>query len=179
MRYLYLTLLLIVTIGFSQNKKITKTGTITFEASVPAFEEVKATNKTVSCVLNTQTGEITSLALVKGFRFKLALMEQHFNGDYIESDRFPKAIFKGIIKDFNSEDLNSSNPKIYDLNGTLQLHGKIKKINSKITVHKKGEDIKVNCELKVKPSDFNIVIPKVASTKVAGSVKITIDYLLK
>ena len=52
---------------------------IIFEASVPSFEEVKATNLNVSAVLNTNTGEFAALALVKGFRFKVALMEEHFN----------------------------------------------------------------------------------------------------
>jgi hypothetical protein len=176
---LFIALLLIVSTGFSQNKKITKTGIITFEASVPAFEEVKATNKTVSCILNTQTGEIASLALVKGFRFKVALMEEHFNDNYIESNRFPKAIFKGSIIDFNLNTLNNNAPKIYDLTGTLQLHGKIKEINTKITLQKNGDNIQVNCEFIVKPSDFNITIPKVVSKKVAESVNIRIDYLLK
>ena len=64
-----MALLLISSLSFAQDKLITKTGTITFEASVPSFEEVKAKNSGVSCVLNTKTGEIASLALLKGFRF--------------------------------------------------------------------------------------------------------------
>ncbi|WP_366183922.1 YceI family protein [Flavobacterium ovatum] len=181
MRYLnlYIIILLTVTSGFSQNRKITKTGELTFEASVPAFEEVKATNKSASCILNTQTGEIASLALVKGFRFKVALMEEHFNENYIESNRFPKAIFKGSIIDFDLSTLKNNAPKIYNLTGTLQLHGKIKEINTKIILQKNGEDIQVNCEFTVKPSDFNITIPKVVSKKVAESVMIKVDYVLK
>ena len=96
---LYLVLLIGIA-GFSQSKLITKTGKITFEASVPAFEEVKAKNESVTCILNTENGEIATLALIKGFRFKIALMEEHFNENYIESDRYPKATFKGKIDDF-------------------------------------------------------------------------------
>lgn len=175
---LLLALLIIPLIGFSQDRKITKSGTITFEASVPAFEEVKATNKTVSCVLNTKTGEIASLALVKGFRFKVALMEEHFNENYIESNRYPKAIFKGIINGFNIKTI-SSTPQNYDLKGTLELHGKVKEINDKITLHKNGQAIELHCTLNVKPSDFDIQIPKVVSTKVAENVSIYIDFLLQ
>ncbi|WP_418263132.1 YceI family protein [Flavobacterium faecale] len=175
---LNISLLFFVLTVFSQNRKITKTGSITFEASVPAFEEVKATNKTVSCVLNTKTGEIASLALVKGFRFKVALMEEHFNENYIESNRFPKATFKGVINNFDEKAL-STTPKTFDLEGTLQLHGKTKDIKSKVILQKAAEDIVLHCELKVKPSDFDIIIPKVVSKKVAESVIITIDYTLQ
>ena len=90
-------------LGFSQDKKSTKTGEITFEASVPSFEEVKATNKGVSCILNTQTGEIAALTLVKSFKFKAPLMEEHFNENYMESSTYPKATFKGKILKFDAE----------------------------------------------------------------------------
>ena len=94
-------LFLLTTVCFSQDKIITKNGKITFEASVPAFEEIKAKNDGVTCVINTKTGEIATLALVKGFRFKVALMEEHFNENYIESDQYPKSTFKGKIENFD------------------------------------------------------------------------------
>ena len=97
-----LSLLIVISLSsFAQTKMFTKSGKISFEASVPAFEEVKAKNESVTCVLNPSTGEIASLALIKGFRFKVALMEEHFNENYIESDTYPKAIFKGKIDNFD------------------------------------------------------------------------------
>ena len=81
MKKIYLLLFLSFGYTQAQEKLITKSGKITFKASVPSFEEVKATNESSSCVLNTTTGEIASLALMKGFRFKIALMEEHFNGN--------------------------------------------------------------------------------------------------
>ena len=93
-------LFLLTTISFAQDRVITKNGKVTFEASVPSFEEVKAKNESVTCVINSQTGEIASLILVKGFRFKTALMEEHFNENYIESDKYPKATFKGKIENY-------------------------------------------------------------------------------
>ena len=77
--------------SFAQTKMISKTGKITFEASVPAFEEVKGKNESVTFIFNPTTGDIASLALIKSFRFKVALMEEHFNENYMESDTFPKA----------------------------------------------------------------------------------------
>ena len=64
--------------AFSQNKIATNSGTILFEASIPAFEEVKANNNTVSCTVNTITGEITSLAFISEFHFKMAMMQENF-----------------------------------------------------------------------------------------------------
>ena len=170
--------LFIGTIGHTQDRKITKTGHITFEASVPSFEEVKATNEAVSCVLNTKTGEIASLALVKGFRFKIALMEEHFNENYIESDKYPKATFKGKLSDFDASALDTS-PKKFKLNGTLELHGKSKEINIVAIISKKGNGIEISTDFDVNPDDFNIQIPKIVRQKVAKTVNIKTMFLLK
>lgn len=163
---------------FSQDKKITKTGQITFEASVPSFEEVKAVNEAVSCVLNTKTGEIASLALMKGFRFKVALMEEHFNENYIESNKYPKATFKGIIKDFNLNNINKNGTKL-ELNGKLQLHGVSKDISVFVIVKKSGEDIELVSDFDLTPADFNIKIPKIVRQKIAETVHVKTVFLLK
>ncbi len=133
-----MALLFISSLSHAQDKLITKTGTITFEASVPSFEEVKAKNSGVSCVLNTKTGEIASLALLKGFRFKVALMEEHFNENYVESDKFPKATFKGKIENFDLSKLMTT-ANNYTIKGKLELHGKSKDIAITAKI-KKGKD---------------------------------------
>lgn len=162
----------------AQDRKITKTGQIIFEASVPSFEEVKAANEAVSCVLNTKTGEIASLALMKGFRFKVALMEEHFNENYIESNKYPKAIFKGIIKNFNLNNINKNGSKL-ELNGKLELHGVSKDIAVFVIVKKKGEDIELVSDFNLTPTDFNIQIPKIVRQKIAETVHVKATFLLK
>lgn len=117
-KIILIAMLYICSIGVSQEKMISKSGKVTFEASVPSFEEVKAVNKSVTFVLNLATGEIASLALVKGFRFKVALMEEHFNENYIESDQYPKAVFKGKIEGFDVNSL-TVDFKIFTINGKL------------------------------------------------------------
>ena len=109
MKNLFTLGLILFTVAlFAQDKVITKNGNINFEASVPAFEEIKAKNENVTCILNTKTGEIASLALIKGFRFKIALMEEHFNENYMESDKYPKATFKGTIINFELSKLTTT-----------------------------------------------------------------------
>ncbi len=163
---------------FSQDKKITKTGQIIFEASVPSFEEVKASNQAVSCIINTKTGEIASLVLMRGFHFKVALMEEHFNENFIESDKFPKAIFKGTIKDFNLANIDSKGTK-FNVNGTLTLHGISKEIAVIVLIKKSGNDLELISNFNLNPKEFNINIPKIIKPKMAETVQVQINFLLK
>jgi hypothetical protein len=160
-----------------QEKKLTKTGIITFEASVPSFEEVKGKNTAVTCILNTTNGEIAALALMKGFRFKVALMEEHFNENYIESSKYPKATFKGKIENFDSSKLNTTS-KNYTITGKLELHGKSKDITTIAKIKKIGTDIEVKTTFSVNISDFDIEIPSVVSKKISKKVTIDCNFLL-
>jgi polyisoprenoid-binding protein YceI len=171
-------MLYISAIGFSQQKMISKSGKITFEGSVPSFEEVKATNSSVTFVVNPATGEIASLALMKGFRFKVALMEEHFNENYVESDQYPKATFKGKIEGF---DLNSlaANPKDFTIKGKLELHGKSKDITTTARISKSASGISITSDFSVNASDFNIAIPSLVKSKVSNKINIQIDAVLK
>ena len=171
-------LLLISSLSFAQDKLITKTGTITFEASVPSFEEVKAKNSGVSCVLNTKTGEIASLALLKGFRFKVALMEEHFNENYVESDKFPKATFKGKIENFDLSKLTTT-ANNYTIKGKLELHGKSKDISITAKIKKAKDGIEIVSDFTVNTDDFDIEIPSVVSKKVTKKVNVRFEFVLK
>ncbi|MGX7666847.1 YceI family protein [Flavobacterium pedocola] len=163
--------------GFSQ-KRSTKTADLQFEASVPSFEEVAAKNKNTTVVLNTETGEIAALALIKGFRFKIALMEEHFNENYIESNRYPKATFKGKVHGFDMAKL-SENSRDFTIRGILELHGKSKEITVPAKIRKTAEGIEVITNFSVNSDDFNIQIPKVVSNKVSKKVNIGLNCILK
>lgn len=175
---LLIAMLSITQICLSQENMISKSGTITFEASVPSFEEVKATNHSVTFVLNPITGEIASLALVKGFRFKVALMEEHFNENYMESDQYPKAIFKGKIDGFDPNKLTKT-PKIFIIKGTLEIHGKSREISVSAKISKSTARINLISNFSVNASDFNISIPSLVKSKVSNKIDIRIVANLK
>lgn len=162
----------------AQEKVMTKTGKVTFEASVPSFEEVKAKNETATCVLNTKTGEIATLALMKGFRFKVALMEEHFNENYIESGKYPKATFKGKVENFDLKAL-SSTAKDYTITGKLEMHGKSKTISAPAKIRKTDTGIEIICNFTVNTDDYGIEIPAVVKSKVSKNVKVTSEFLVK
>jgi hypothetical protein len=171
-------LLILTQIGFAQEKIITKSGTITFEASVPSFEEVKAKNESVSCVINTKTGEIASLALMKGFRFKIALMEEHFNENYVESDSYPKATFKGKIENFDFNKIDQ-NVREYNVKGTMEMHGERKEISIIAKIKKTTNGLEFISNFDLNADDFNIKIPSIVSKKVSKKVNVDLKFNLK
>jgi len=161
----------------AQEKFITKTGVINFEASVPSFEEVKATHKNVSAILKDD-GSIVSLALVKGFRFKVALMEEHFNENYAESSEFPKTTLKGKIIDFNLNDL-SEEEKTYTISGVILLHGVEKQVDVPASIKLVDGDINIISNFILKPEDFKIEIPSIVSSKIAEEINVSASFILK
>ncbi|WP_293896369.1 YceI family protein [Flavobacterium sp.] len=173
------SLLIVISLSsFAQTKMITKTGKLTFEASVPAFEEVKAKNESATVVLNPSTGEIASLALVKGFRFKVALMEEHFNENYMESDSYPKATFKGKIENFDVTKLTAT-AKDYTIKGKMEMHGKSKDITIPASIKKTSDGIEIDSNFTLNTEDYGIDIPSVVSKKVSKKVAVKFGATLK
>src|SRR6476661_3108538 len=106
----------------SAQKYYTKNGTISFFSST-SMEDIKADNSQVMSVLNTENGDMQFSVLVKSFHFQKALMEEHFNENYMESEKFPKASFKGTVADISK--VNFSKDGVYNVNvsGDLTIHG--------------------------------------------------------
>ena len=168
---------LVVTTCFYGQKYITKTGSVKFEATVPSFEEVAADNKTTSAVLEASTGDIAILALMKGFRFKVALMEEHFNENYVESTKYPKATFKGKVDGLDVSKLTAE-AKTFTVTGDLTLHGKTKKVTDQAKISKNGNTITVVGAFEVKPEEFDIEIPAVVSKKVSDKISVSYNLAL-
>ncbi|MEO7977025.1 YceI family protein [Flavobacterium sp.] len=163
---------------FAQEKAITKSGTITIEASVPSFQPVRGTNANVTFVLNERTGEIASLALMKGFDFEMALMEEHFNENYMETNEFPKAVFRGKIEKFDTNSL-TGDYQDYVIKGKLELHGKTKDVTANAKITKSGSRITLLADFSVNTSDFDIPIPSLIKYKLDNKVNIEVIAVFK
>lgn len=174
--FLALLLITLNTNGFAQ-KLITKTGSIKFQASTPSNEEVAAENKSVSAVLEPSTGDFAALVLIKGFRFKVALMEEHFNENYMESEKFSKATLKGKMEDFDLSKVTGT-AKNFTLKGDLTLHGKTKPVTVTVKVSKAANGVTAVGSFDVKPEDFDIEIPNLVRKKIADKVKVNYNFLL-
>ena len=105
-------------------------------------------------------------------------MEEHFNENYIESDQYPKAIFKGKIQDFALNSLTTG-PQDFIIKGKLELHGKVKDITAKARISMSGSGISIVSNFDVNASDFNIAIPSVVKNKVSNEINIQIVAILK
>ena len=156
-----------------QTKYFTKTGNIIFEASVPSFEEIKSENNSVTAIIDAETQEFAVLALMKAFRFKIALMEEHFNENYLESDTYPKATFKGKLVKFELSKLSQTPQKI-ELNGILNIHNKSKEISTIALISLKDNSINLTANFNIKPEDFDVKIPSIVKEKIAKEINIHI-----
>jgi|JI6StandDraft_1071083.scaffolds.fasta_scaffold06211_5 polyisoprenoid-binding protein YceI len=164
----------------AQDKYFTKNGTITFDATTSTSpEKVAAVNKSVTCVLDGKTGNAQFSVLMKGFEFEQALMREHFHENYLESEKFPKALFKGQI--INPSQINYSKNGIYDVavKGQLTMHGQTKDVETNGKVSVNDGKISIAAKFAVLLSDYGIEIPRLVSDKVAKSASIKVDCSLQ
>lgn len=164
----------------SAQKYYTKTGKIFFDAtSSSSPERVEATNRTATCVVDVQSGAIQFAMLMKGFEFERALMQEHFNENYIESHKFPKAEFKGKIKDNHEIDYSKDGTYKAKVKGDLTIHGETKEVEAEGKFIVKGGKITAEADFSVKLSDFKISIPGLVADKIAKTAKITVSCVLE
>lgn len=140
-----------------------------------SLEDIEAHNRQVVSILDPATGELVFNLLVKSFEFKIALMQEHFNENYLESDKFPKSTFKGKIT--NNSVINYKKDGVYaaDVSGDLTIHNVTRQVSTKGTVEVKGSVVTAKAEFIVKPSEYEIAIPAVVENKIAKEVEVTID----
>lgn len=175
------TLLILLFATYSviaQEKFTTATGVVHFEASVPFFQEIKAVNRTVAITLDPRTNTFTCVVAIKDFHFELHLMQQHFNENYLESQRYPKAVFKGKIVNFDIKD-NNAPAKDYPVKGKLYIHGKSKEVEVNVSLKKTTEGILVATNFPITISDFNIHIPEKVISKISKTANTDLSGLIR
>jgi polyisoprenoid-binding protein YceI len=161
--------------GFAQTRYYTKTGNVLFSAGT-AIENIDAANKSANSVFDAATGQLEFAVLVKGFEFKSSLMQEHFNENYMESDKYPKAHFKGKIVDVSKVNFQKAGEYPATVAGTLTMHGVTKEIETKAVFKVSGEASVVSTtSFVVSLDDFNIAIPGLVKDKISKTAKIKVD----
>ena len=173
-----IVLLIIASATSAQEKMMSYAGITNFEASIPFFEEVKAINEKTTCILITKTGQIACWINIKDFKFKRDLMQEHFNNNYMESNRFPKAVFKGKIEKFDLKNLNSESSQ-YLITGKITIRGRTKKIVINGTLKKVDKGIELYSTFPLNTDDFNIEIPFIVRSKISKNVNTQIICVLQ
>jgi polyisoprenoid-binding protein YceI len=168
------SVLLIASTAGAQEKYFTKTGKITF-TSTAALEDIEAKNKSVVSILDAKTGALQFSVLMKSFEFEKALMQEHFNANYVESDKFPKAEFKGMI--INNKSINYTKPGTYTakVKGLLTIHGVTKPVETTGTVKVEGDGLKVTSVFNITVADYKIAVGAALKEKIAKTVKIEVE----
>ena len=164
----------VISVNLNAQKFLTKNGHINFYSHT-AMEDIKADNNQVASILDIATGEMVFNVLMKSFRFDRALMEEHFNENYVESDKFPQAKFKGKITNLSAVDFKKAGVYNVDIEGDMTIHGTTKPIKANGTLEVKDDHILGKSKFQIKAPDYNIAIPSVVKEKFAESLDVTVD----
>lgn len=171
-------LLACLTSSVYAQKYMTRTGQISFFSHTP-LENIDAINNEVSAVMDGSTGAIVFQAPVKSFKFERALMEEHFNENYMESDKYPRSEFKGKISDPKSVNFGKDGSYKVTVTGTLTMHGVSKEISTGGTIIVKGKEATAQARFKIVPGDYNIRIPSVVKDKIDKEITISVNSIFQ
>ena len=161
--------------GFSQ-AYMTRTGFIGFYSKT-SFEDIQAENHQVYASLDPENHHLAFALLMKGFIFPKELMQEHFNENYVESDKYPKATFSGSC--FGDMDLSKEGIYQIVIKGDLSLHGVTRPLETTAQLEVKSDRVEGTASFKIKPENFQISIPEIVREKIAGeiSVKVKISWM--
>jgi len=172
-RIFLLAFFLNIVFAVNGQKYMTKNGFIGFYSHTP-MEDIKADNNQVVGVLDISTGEMVFQALIKSFHFDRALMEEHFNENYMESEKFPKSLFKGKITNLASVDFSKTGTYDVTVEGDLTIRDVTNKISTKGTIEVVNGGINANSKFNIVPEDYKITIPGVVRDKFDKSMAVTV-----
>jgi len=170
-KLIILVVILFTTTVSAQGKYLTKEGDVSF-FSHSLVEDITADNHQVLSIIDTETGEIVIQLLMKSFLFKKALMQEHFNENYVESHKYPKAKFKGVI--LNYEQLVDGINEVV-IEGVLSVHGIDKEVTTNAVLEISKDRILLSGEFMVLVSDFKIKIPSVVINNIAKTIKVNFE----
>jgi polyisoprenoid-binding protein YceI len=174
---IYLLLLLpLLFSGFSiqKGKYMTNTGKISFYSSAP-IENIEARNNKVTSILDTDNGSIVFSLNIKDFTFEKSLMQEHFNENYMESDKYPKSTFNGKITNLAEVNFNQDGKYNATIEGALTIHNVTKQVKATGTMEVKGGKIMANAKFPVRLADYSIEIPTIVFKNIAEVVDVTVD----
>jgi len=147
---------------------------VSFYSSAP-LEDIKADNEEVIGVFNAATGAIAFVVQIKGFQFAKSLMQQHFNENFMESDKYPRATFEGRLSGYN---LNASGKQDASVKGKMTIHGVTREMEIDGEFEVK-DGLKMKAVFPIELEDHDIDIPKILFQKIAEEVEVTVNFTFK
>lgn len=179
---LSLTFVILLASLATAQKYMTKNGSITFSSATP-MEKIEAVNRQVNAALDFAKGDFVFKVLIRGFEFEKALMQEHFNENYMESDKFPNSTFSGKVNNINEVNLAKDGVYKVVVEGNLAMHGVTNQVKVNGTLEVKAGKVIGKAQFNVVPKDYNIAIPKAVVKNIAEAiaidVNVTMDKLAK
>ncbi len=169
--------LIIVTIlssSVTHAQKIWETKTAQVRFIALDDKDIDATNKEAVSRLEPN-GKLSFIMLAKGFHFDMGKMEEHFNEEYIESNKFPRAFFNGQITNINTVDFKKDGKYPVAITGNMQVHGINKAIQANGIIEIKNGIVKASSQFTVRLKDFGIggIMIKMVADKINVDVSAT------
>lgn len=173
-----LAVILLTAISAFSQKYFTRDGKVVFNSNTVA-EKIEGKHKSATCVLDTKTGKMEWKVLIKGFLFQKALMQEHFNENYLESSKYPDATFKGQLT--NLSDINFTQDGKYNANakGKLKIHGVERDVDIKGVIKVAGGVVTLQSNFVVACADYNIDIPSVVRESISKDIQVSVEAPLK
>jgi len=155
----------------------TKTGYIKFYSASP-LEKIEAHNHQVNAALDATSGDFVFQILMRSFEFEKAMMQEHFNENYVESDKFPNATFLGKVT--NIKDVNTGKDGTYEaiIEGKLTIHGVTQTVKSNGKFEVKEGKLSGKSKFNILLSDYKIMIPGTVTNNISKSIEITVEVNL-
>jgi polyisoprenoid-binding protein YceI len=175
---LIVAVLLQINLLTAQERYFTKTAYLSF-LSETLLENIFGESNESASFLDVKTGEVAFSVSITSFQFKNKLMQEHFNENYMESGKFPKATFSGKLENYSGLDMNSKNPQNFVVKGKMNIHGTDQEVISNVIISVTAPG-KINgtSTFKLMPENYGIKIPSAIGMKIAKEVDITVkaDY---
>ncbi|MFX0557495.1 YceI family protein [Maribacter sp. CXY002] len=154
----------------SAQKVIARQGQVAF-FSYTQVENIKAENNQVLSIIDLENNNIAVSMLMNAFIFEKALMREHFNESYVESDIYPKATFEGTIQSYEPSGEETQTRMIH---GTFTMHGKSRNLEIKTKIQKVDNNLVLTGDFMMTVADYSINIPPLLAGNIADNV--TVDF---
>jgi polyisoprenoid-binding protein YceI len=157
----------------AQERLLDKKGTVRFFSEAP-MENIEAKTNSALGVMDPATNKVAVSILMKGFAFEKDLMQEHFNENYLESDKYPKATFSGSYED--EIDLSQLGKVSRVIKGEFTLHGVKKMIEIPTEFNITETTVEVSNKFNIEIEDYDIKVPKLVIMNIAEIVEVTTNF---
>jgi polyisoprenoid-binding protein YceI len=166
-----ITFFLFHQIGHAQKFK-SISSSIIFYSEAP-MEDIEARNVDGKSAIDMAKGEVVFSIPIKSFDFDKSLMQEHFNENYLESDKYPSATFRGSISGFKTDNVEKQKATA---KGVMTIHGVDQDISVDGELLLNDNEVEINAKFPIKLEDYEIKIPKVVFYKIAEVVEVTVKF---